>query len=178
MKLIRPSFIASTPTETWEAPYLAGADREETDTISGGMRLGWEHIFGTGLELSYTKRSVELDDELSGKALGLTPAQQSLLNCEGDIKEFLVSYFWRLADNHILNRPILTNIDYDLGGEAIDGYQAKPNYAYTSLQDWEFVVNLLVGHCKAMRTTPFMEKAQTSTVVAFHSHPPSRNPLA
>ncbi|WP_171016511.1 DUF2860 family protein [Pseudomonas sp. D(2018)] len=158
---LRASFIASTPMETWEDPYLVGADREETDVKSGGMRLGWEHIFGSGLELTYTKRSVELDDELSGTALGLTAAQRDLLDREGDLKELKVSYFWQAAPGHVLT-PSFSQIDHDLDGDAMamDGYQAELNYAYTGMQDWEFVVNLLAGKLESDDDNPIYGKSQ------------------
>lgn len=157
---LRASLLASTPVETWEDPYLVGVDREETDVKSGGVRLGWEHIFGTGLELTYTKRSVELDDELSGTSLGLTPAQRTLLDREGDIKELQVSYFWKPAEDHILT-PSLSHVDHDLDGDAMamDGYQAELNYAYTGLQDWELVVNLLTGKLESDDNNPIYGKS-------------------
>lgn len=152
---LRASIIASTPVETWEDPYLVGADREETDVKSSGVRLGWEHIFGTGLELTVTKRSIELDDELSGVALGLTPAQRALLDREGDRKEVAVGYYWQVADNQVIT-PSITYIDYDLDGDAMamDGYQAQLSYAYSGIQNWEFVANVLAGSLESDEVNP------------------------
>jgi hypothetical protein len=157
---LRASFIASTPVETWEDPYLVGADREETDVKSSGMRLGWEHIFGSGLELTYSKRAIELDDELSGTALGLSAAQRALLDREGDLKQLKVGYFWQPSADHVVT-PSLSHIDYDLDGDAMamDGYQAELNYAYTGLQSWEFMVNLLVGKLESDEDNPLYGKS-------------------
>ena len=156
---LRASLIASTPSETWEDPYLVGADREETDVESGGMRVGWEHIFGSGLDLTYTQRSIELDDELSGTSLGLTPSQRALLDREGDLKELQVSYFWKPAEDHTLT-PSFSSIDYDLDGDAMamDGYQGELNYAYTGLQNWELVMNLLAGKLESDDDNPIYGK--------------------
>lgn len=163
---LRASFLASTPVETWEDPYVVGVDREETDVKSGGMRLGWEHIFGSGLELTYTKRSVEIDDELSGTALGLTAAQRNLLDREGDLKQIKLGYFWQPASGHTIT-PSISHIDHDLDGDAMamDGYQAELNYAYTGLQDWEFVVNLLAGKLESDEDNPiYAESADLDRV--------------
>lgn len=152
---LRAGIIASIPVETWEDPYLLGADREETDVKSSGMRLGWEHIFGTGLELTYTARKVELDDELSGTSLPLSATQRGLLDREGDLKTLKVAYFWQPASGHILT-PSLSHVDRDLDGGAMaaDGYQAELNYAYTGLERWEFVASLLAGSLDADADNP------------------------
>lgn len=140
------SAIASTPVETWEDPYLIGADRQETDVSSGGGRLGWEHIFGSGLEITYTARSIELDDELSGTFLGLSPDEQDLLDREGDLNTLKVAYVWQPSSDHLIT-PSISAVEHDLDGDAMamDGYQAELNYAYTGLQNWELVVNLVAG---------------------------------
>lgn len=152
---LRAGFISSVPVETWEDPYLLGADREETDVKSSGMRLGWEHIFGSGLELTYTTRKVELDDELSGAALPLSAAQRGLLDREGDLKTLKVGYVWQPASGHILT-PSLSHVDRDLDGGAMaaDGYQAELNYAYTGMDRWEFVVSVLAGSLEADQDNP------------------------
>lgn len=138
--------IASTPMETWEDPYLIGADRRETDVSSSGGRLGWEHIFGSGLEITYSARSIELDDELSGTFLGLSQDNQDLLNREGDLNTLKVAYVWQLSGDHLIT-PSISAVEHDLDGDAMamDGYQAELNYAYTGSENWEFVVNLVAG---------------------------------
>ncbi|MDT4873411.1 hypothetical protein D3C80_1792840 [compost metagenome] len=43
---------------------------------------------------------------------------------------------------------------------AMDGYQAELNYAYTGMQDWEFVVNLLAGKLESDDDNPIYGKSQ------------------
>ncbi len=69
--IIGASFL-QTPlaTEVWEDPFLTGSERSETDRTSDGYRLIWDNIYGTGLELRYSAREVDIDRERSGESLG------------------------------------------------------------------------------------------------------------
>lgn len=156
---VRASLLASTPVEVWEDPYLVNGKRKETDVTSGGVRLGWEHILETGLDITYTKRKIEIDDENSGDALGLSSAQKSLLNREGDENKLDVRYVWGPAKNHIVI-PTVSYINRDLDGDAMamDGYQLELNYAYTGFDHWEMVTNFSAGHLESDDTNPIYGK--------------------
>lgn len=75
----------SLATEVWSDPYLTGSDREETDRIASGYRLTWDRVFGSGLELEYSSKEIDIDDERSGVGLGLSPVEQALLDRNGDL---------------------------------------------------------------------------------------------
>lgn len=158
---LRASLLASTPSEVWEDPYLVGADRNETDRDGSGMRLGWEHILESDFDLTYTKRKIEIDDELSGTSLGLSAAQRALLDREGDMKKLSLGYRWMPAQEHVII-PTLSHVDHDLDGDAMamDGYQAELNYAYLGLHDWEFMANALIGSLESDDTNPIYGKKQ------------------
>ncbi len=158
---LRASLLASTPTEVWEDPYVVGFDRDETDQKSSGVRLGWEHILESDFDVTYTQRKIELDDERSGTFLGLSGAQQDLLNREGDLKQLDVSYRWSPSHDHILI-PTLSYVNHDLDGDAMsqDGYQFQLNYAYLGLQNWELVANVLAGKLESDDTNPIYGKTE------------------
>lgn len=158
---LRASLLASTGSEVWEDPYLENADRRATDRDSGGMRLGWEHIFESDFAVTLTSRSIELDDEFSGASQPLTPAQRALLEREGDQNKVDFSYRWEPSPDHVLI-PTLSYVDHDLDGEAMamDGYQFELNYAYLGMRNWEFIVNLLAGSLESDETNPLYGETQ------------------
>ena len=111
--------FTSIPTEVWADPYVANVARNETDRTASGARITYGRIGGSGLELQYTDREVEVDDELSGLTqLGLPVAQAALLDREGDQRQFKATYFFKVSDKHRLG-PALTFSDFDLDGEAM-----------------------------------------------------------
>jgi hypothetical protein len=158
---LRVSLLASPGSEVWEDPYVVNANRSKTDRTSSGMRLGWEHIFQSDFAVTLTSRKIELDDELSGTALGLTAAQSKLLDREGKQKKIDLSYRWTPSADHVLV-PTISAIDYDLDGEAVamQGAQFELNYAYLGVQGWEFIANGLVGSLESDKTNPIYGKKQ------------------
>lgn len=109
----------SIPTEVWADPYVANQPRKETDRTASGARIRYGRIGGSGLELQYTDREVEVDDELSGLTqLGLPAAQAALLDREGDQQQFKATYVFQVNNKHRL-APALTFTDFDLDGEAM-----------------------------------------------------------
>lgn len=158
---LRVSVLATMPSEVWEDPYLLGADRQETDRTGGGLRLGWEHILETDLDLTYSSRSIEIDDELSGTALGLSPGQRALLDREGDLNKASLSYRWELSPEHLIV-PSLSAVEYDLDGDAVamDGYQLELAYTYRGMDRWEFMASLLGGTLESDDINPIYGEEQ------------------
>lgn len=155
------SLLASTGNEVWADPYVVGADREATDRKSGGVRLGWERMLESDFDVTYTKRTIELDDELSGSALGLTQAERKLLDRDGDQGKLDASYRWDPAPNHVL-RPVLSYVKHDLDGDAMSrgGAQFELNYQYTGLENWELMANILAGSLKSDDVNPIFDEKQ------------------
>ena len=111
--------FTSIPAEVWADPYVANRPRKETDRTASGARITYGRIGGSGLELQFTSREVEVDDELSGLTqLGLPTAQAALLDREGDQQQFKVTYVFKVSEKHKL-APALVFTDYDLDGEAM-----------------------------------------------------------
>ncbi len=112
--------FSSVPAEVWADPYVANIARDETDRDSNGVRIRYGRIAGTGLELTFTAREIELDDELSGLTggLGLTAPQIALLDREGDQLQFKIAYVFDVGEKSQLV-PDLTFTDFDLDGEAM-----------------------------------------------------------
>ncbi len=118
--------------EVWENPYLLGQNRSSTERTTSGGRLTWDKMFGTGLEFIANVRKVELDHERSGQGLGLTQAQEKLLDREGDLTRIELGYTFNFGGDNITVRPSAAYIDNDLDGDAMaqDGYELGVSFAY------------------------------------------------
>ena len=130
--LLQVGFLRSgIATEVWEDPYVAGAKRSTTDRDITGAQLVWGNIFGSDMELTLTARSIDIDDERSGVFLGLTPAQQDLLEREGDQKSIEALYLFKLGGYHFLAPSVRYLID-DRDGDARENvaYSFKLTYSY------------------------------------------------
>jgi hypothetical protein len=125
------ALVSSLPTEVWQDPYVVGTKRDVTDRTSAGIRLDWEGIAGTNLEFRYSMRAVEVDDELSGTAQGLSQADQDLLDREGDQSTVEILYTFKLSDNDSLI-PNLEYTNFDKDGDAMSGdlYILKLSYIH------------------------------------------------
>lgn len=158
---LRFSVLGSTPQEVWKDPYATGTDRHATDRTSNGFRLGWENIFQSDFDVTYTQRKIDLGHERSGEALGLTQDQQDQLDRNGKNKQLDVSYRWQISPEHVLT-PTLSYIDRNLDGNAMkmDGYQADLGYRYLGLEGWVFGADAFGGHLKADQSNPIYGTTQ------------------
>ena len=101
-----------------------------------GFRLRWSRIFGTGLELTVTDRFYKFDNESSGDWLiaenRLDPAQQSLLDRDGDILRIQASYRFGVKRHRF--EPAVRWVDDDHDGAAIanTGHSLRLTYLYRS----------------------------------------------
>ena len=124
--------FSGLPTEVWSDPYVINTPREVTDRTSSGVRLGWDEILGSNFNFQLTQRKIEIDNERSGTlgGLGLTPAQQQLLNREGDLTEMNVNY--RFKSGKQFWQPELIYKEHDGDGRAMSydgmGFQLTHGY--------------------------------------------------
>jgi len=117
--------FSGVATETWEDPYAEGVRRERTDRDSKGLRLQWDRVMGSPLELTFTYREISIDEERSGSGVTSVPCdlacQKSLVR-DGEKYSFDVSYLFRLgaAGNHLVRPRVRYTID-DRDGDALAG---------------------------------------------------------
>jgi len=160
--LVALSFLfSSIPTEVWKDPYVTNVRRSRTDRDSKGFRLAWDRIFGSELQLQYSYREIDIDDELSGTFLGLTPAQQRLLDREGDYHKAEILYrFFFDGKKHALI-PAITYFNYDLDGDAMsnDGVDFQLSYGYNA-ERYSLVVNAFIGYADYDKRNPIYGKTQ------------------
>ena len=142
--LLGANLLASSiPTEVWKDPFLVGEKRKSTERDSDGFRVQWSDIYGSGLEVRYTARDVEIDDERSGLSQDLTDLELGLLVRDGDHNRFDVRYEYTSADGRHIVTPGLAYIDHEREGKAVsaDGYGLDLNYMYVYQPRLRFVVN-------------------------------------
>lgn len=149
----------SVDTQVWRDPYLTDAKRQDTDRTAKGFSIYWQQIMGSGLELKYAASEVDIDKERSGESLGLSPAQRKLLDRNGDVDRFTMSYEFASADERHLVTPALAYIDRDLDGGAManDGGSASLNYIYTYNKRWRYVFNATYGDFDSKKTNPIYD---------------------
>ena len=131
--LVQGGFLFSgIPAKVWEDPYVApNRDRNETDRNSLGARLVWDRIFGIQLQVQYTYRHIELDDEKSGEFFGLIGSKRDLLDRNGDRHVGEILYRFDFAQKHRLAPAfIFTRNDLDGDAMASDVYDFQLTYAY------------------------------------------------
>jgi len=149
-------------TEVWKDPYVANTKRDDTDRTANGFRLELDKAAGSMFGFQYQWRNVEIDDELSGTLgeLGLTPAQISLLDREGEHHRGEVKYTWLLGGGHALV-PALRLSRHDLDGDAMafDRYALILSYAYRA-QKYSLVANASVGNQDYDKTNPIYGRTQ------------------
>ena len=118
-------------TEVWEDPYVVNTERSTTDRNLTGVQLVWDKILGSDLELSLTARSIEIDDEKSGQALGLSAADQGLLERDSDQKSIEALYVFKIEGGHVLVPSVkFVADDRDGDARANDAYSFKLTYSY------------------------------------------------
>jgi len=168
----------STPiaTDTWEDPYATGIKRSTTERTSSGVRVGWEQIMGTGLEVRVAARELDVDDELSGESLGLNADDRALLDRTGDFTK--VDVLWTVKlDDHSRLIPSLSYSDRDLDGDAMsrNGYVASLSYQLSSGR-WSYVTNVAYGKYESDATNPIFGKTderdvKAASITAFYHKP-------
>jgi len=146
----------SIDTEVWQDPYLTDAKRKETDRTSQGFNVYWQQFMSSGLEIKYSYTEIDVDKERSGQSLALTPTQRKLLDRNGDVDRFQLSYEFVSDNEHHIVTPSLTYVDRDFDGQAManDGGTAALNYIYAHDKRWRYVFNASYGDFDYKETNP------------------------
>ncbi len=141
------SLLASpSAVKVWENPYATGVDRDSTDRTASGIRLSWDKIMGTDLEIRVSTREIDIDDEESGTGLGLTAAEIASLDRNGDQNTLNVSYLF--GDSKTSKFLVgVSSTEADLDGDAMsyDSTSFELTWLYTPDKALKVVTNLVVG---------------------------------
>ena len=152
--------FSGIPTEVWKDPYVTHTSRQETDRDSSGGRLVYDRILGSNFEVRYTYRSIEIDDERSGAALGLSAAQRNLLKRDGTDHWLDVNYRFTFQKRHVLI-PSLTYFSNDRDGDAMtnDGFDVQLTYIFVN-DPMTLILNGRIGQAEYDETNPIYGRTQ------------------
>ncbi|MCB1701848.1 MAG: DUF2860 family protein [Halioglobus sp.] len=168
----------SLDTTVWEDPYLTDAKRKDTDRTNKGFSVYWQQFMGSGLEFKYSAAEIDIDNERSGQSLALSPSQRKMLDRNGDVDRFALSYEFASSDDRHRVTPTLTYVDRDLDGGAManDGGSASVNYIYTHNDRWRYVFNASYGDYDFNDSNPIYAKRDSMneygvSATVFYSEP-------
>lgn len=149
---------SSLPLDVWEDPYVVDEKRSDTERTTSGLDISIDEIFGTGFELAWSSVEVEIDDERSGEALGLSQAQQRSLDREGQVYNLELSYDWKINERHRLV-PLVAWVDHDLDGAAMaeDGVALVLKHLYER-DRWLFVSRVFYQDLESDERNPIFDQ--------------------
>ncbi len=159
--------FSGIPTQVWEDPYAEGVRREETDRDSTGLRLQWDRILGTALQLTLSYRDISIDTERSGEGVTSVTcdvACQDLLRRDGDQYHFDASYLFRLGEGqrHLV-RPMVRYTSDDREGDAISGDSYRLQLSYIFLgQGYTVASNVAYGGATQDARNPIFDRKTDS----------------
>ena len=152
--------FSGIPTEVWKDPYVTHVSRQETDRDSTGVRLVYDRILGSNFELRYTYRNIEIDDEQSGTALGLSDAQRDLLRRDGSDHWLDLSYRFTFQKRHMLI-PNVTYFVNDRDGDAMTNNGVDFQLTYLFFNDpVTLVLNGRIGKADYDKTNPIFGRTR------------------
>jgi hypothetical protein len=168
--------FSSIPAEVWKDPYVVGVKRDETDRDSKGARLVWDRIWGSQLQLQYTYRDIDIDDERSGEFLGLSAGDRSLLERSGDRHVAEALYRFNFAQKHWLAPAVIYAVD-DLDGDAManDTIDFQLTYVYRG-DPITFTANAFIGWADYDKRNPIYNKTQEDDRYGFNTSVFYKNP--
>jgi len=154
--------FSSIPTKVWKDPYVVNFPRESTDRNSAGAQLTLDKAFGTNFEFQYSYRNIDIDQELSGQFLGLSVADQKLLDRNGTQHKVSLSYNLKLdAKQRLIPQITYTNNDRDGGAMRNTAIMGQVTYAYLA-DPATLIINAGYGQSEADKANPIFGKTDES----------------
>jgi hypothetical protein len=165
--ILQGGFLFSgMPAKVWKDPYLTGEDRDDTKRKSTGARLTWDRIFGSGFQVQYTYRKVDIDSEKSGESLVgdgvIISSERQLLERDSDRSTVDIAYRFNFAKHHTLAPAFIYTHD-DRDGKAMknDAYDVQLTYAYLNRNNpFSFTGNAYIGQAEYDKDNPIYDKEQ------------------
>jgi hypothetical protein len=152
--------FSSIPAKVWKDPYVVDKNRKDTNRTSNGLRLAWDRIGGSQLQLQYTYRKIDISSEKSGDFLGLNSAEKNRLKRDGDRHIGEAVYRFRFGKKHTLNPAFIYSYN-DRDGDAMknDAYDFQLTYGYKG-DTFTFTGNASIGWADYDDKNPIYDKKQ------------------
>ena len=156
--------------DVWKNPYLTGQKRRRTELSSSGVRVTWDKILGTNFEFKATLKKKDVDDELSGQGLGLSAAQEKLLERGGDIALVELGYRFVLGGGKNVVRPSIAYVDHDLDGGAMSqqGYRLGVEHMYNG-GDFRWLNRAVYDDLDGDKVNPIFNKTNDANLYIIAS---------
>ena len=154
-----PELLGSS--KTWEDPYVTGKGREKTDQTVQGFRVRWQDALDTPFTLRYGYASSDIDDELSGRFLGLSQSQRSKMDRNGDYHRLTGEYLIFANDTTEVT-PILSYTRGDTDGRAVgyDGIRIGLETRHVIKKRHSMSIFLDYEHRKYLESNPVFNEQQ------------------
>ncbi len=148
------------PAKVWKDPYVVNKKRDDTRRTNNGVRLVWDRIFNSNLQLQYTYRDIDLGSERSGEFLGLSSSDRGRLDREGDRHVAEAFYKFSFAKKHSLVPQLIYARD-DLDGDAManDTFDFQLTYAYFG-NPLVLTLNGLIGKADYDKRNPIYDRTR------------------
>jgi hypothetical protein len=175
--LLQGGFLfAGIPAKVWKDPYVVDKRRDDTSRTNNGVRLVWDRIFQSQLQLQYTYRDIDLGSERSGEFLGLSSGDRNRLDREGDRHMAEAFYKFNFGDKHRLVPQLIYARD-DLDGDAManDTFDFQLTYAYFG-NPFSLTLNGLIGTADYDKRNPIYGKTQDDDRYGIQGNLLYRNP--
>jgi hypothetical protein len=127
--VFQAGLLFSGNVRVWKDPFETNQNRDDTSRRNMGVQLVWDKLFGTGLELEYSLRNVDIGSEKSGESLALTSAQRDRLERNGSVHRFTTGYQFKFGGRHTLT-PSVALFYEDLDGDAMANAGADLQLTY------------------------------------------------
>ncbi len=153
----------SVAAEVWEDPFATNQRRASTDRDSNGYRLIWDDILDTQIEMTFSKRDIEIDNERSGESHNLSKQDKELLNRNGDVYKLTMKYTFSSEDRAHVFAPELRAVKQDREGSAVSSNELGVNFNYVYTKDrLSYVINTSFAKSDFDETNPiFNEKGNS-----------------
>ncbi len=157
--VLQAGLLFSGNVRVWKDPFVTGQNRDDTSRQNMGVQLVWDKIFGSGLELEYSVRKVDIDSEKSGQFLGLADSEQDRLDRNGTIHRASAGYAFKFGRNTLT--PQIAIFSEDLDGEAManTGVDLQLTYLYDG-DPVSLVLNGYVGQADYDKSNPVFDKTR------------------
>ena len=164
--------------DVWKNPYLTDQKRSRTELSSSGVRATWDKILGTNFEFKVTLKERDVDDELSGQNLGLSVAQEKLLERGGDVTVVELGYAFVLGGGKNMVRPSIAYVDRDLDGGAMsqDGYRLGVAHMYNG-GDFKWLNRAFYESVDGDKVNPIFDKTNDADLFIVASELRFSQPL-
>ena len=141
-----------------------------------GLRLAWDRIWGSQMQLKYTYRTIDINNERSGEFLRLSAGDRKLLERDGDRHVVEALYRFNFAQKHWLVPAIIFAKD-DMDGDAMasDTFDFQLTYAYRG-DPFTLIANAFIGWADYDKRNPIYDKTQEDDRYGFSASIYYKNP--